>query len=262
MGIAQHDPYRNDRANMVSAAIEGRFGWQRDPREAGVMPIWAERYPNLPYVADGRDETDWTYAGRGTTAFDKFRLRDKAGTRHKRADFLSLKTDGIYADGKLPSKLSLTTGNRRTLDAILEGANNGHSFPTLVFASPNLEDGSPDPEGLAIFLDLAVVLRQGVTPIEDYPEGGYGKGRAPLAYMKWSAARKSGTKGKGESRAHMCAGFIDQNGNRWESPTKVSYPELVVSLSQFGIRRDSWERVHVQELPEFLENYDWDAISI
>lgn len=258
---------RNARSNLILRVLEGQNGWDRDPYSVLAAPEWCRRFPNLPIVADGREVTGYTRAGRGTTAFDVFRsfqaTDDNAGGVQYivRSDFLSVKTGNIGKDGKLPSKVEMSTGNRATLEAILEGVQAGASIPTLVFASGNLEDGSPDPWGLAIFLDLGEVLRNGVAPIEEYPEGGYGKGKAPLAYMKWSSPRKCGTKRSSREREHWSFPCIDEQGNRWDDASHVRYPELVCSLSQFGIKRESWVHIHVSDLPEYLERQDWERMS-
>ena len=136
----------NARSNLVSRSIEGRKGWSRDPYDAGVIKDWYSRFPNLPIVADGRrckvcrDKLDngqsplackdcYSAAGRGTNGFDLFRVVNS------RADFLSIKTETIGSKGELPSKLSLSTGNEGTLNALLEGIYAGNDLPTVVFAA-------------------------------------------------------------------------------------------------------------------------------
>lgn len=249
--------YRNGRANLVSWAIEGHFGWSRDPRAVGAGPTWDYRFPNLPFVRDGREETGNTRAGRGTTAFDLFRQVETSG--YLRTDFLSIKTEAIAADGKLPSKLDLSTGNVGTLDALLEGINNGVALPTVVFASENDENGDAVPDGLALVLDLGPVLR-GEIPFA--PEGGFGKGEAPDAYFRWSSARSSGKAGKHFAREEWSFPCVDEQGRRWVAPDRVQYSELVCSLSSLGIRRGDWTPVHVNQLPAFVETMNWSEMSL
>ncbi len=266
-GLQGRSQDRNARSNLIMRVLEGERGWTRDPHGVKIGPEWARRFPNLPFIADGRECTGFTRAGRGTTAFDMFRSFEAAdpnagGAKYiVRSDFLSIKTANIAADNKLPSKVELSTGNRTTLDAILEGVNAGASIPTLFFASGNLPDGSPDPWGLAIFLDLGEVLRKGVTPVEEYPEGGYRKGQAPLAYMKWSSPRACGGKRARQGRDHLEFPYIDSSGNMWDDSSHVRYPELVCSLSQFGITRESWWNIHVSDLPMYLEDQLWEPMA-
>lgn len=247
---------RADRSNLVSRELEGRNGWSRDPYEAKIIPDWLHRFPNLALVADGREETGFTRAGRGTTAFDLFRQVNAGGIL--RSDFLSIKTDTICSDGKLPSKIELSTGNQTTLAALLEGINRGAALPTVFFVSENDENGDPLEDGFAIFLDLAPILRRGIAPIESGP---YGKGEAPEAYFKWSAARKCGGKAKHLLRADLEFPHIDAQGRRWVAADKVCYPELVVSLSKLGIRRSSWYSVNMSDLQAMCEAQDWDRMS-
>lgn len=248
--------FRVGRSNLVSRAIEGQNGWNRDPYAVGAVPMWVERFPNLPIVADGREETGFTRAGRGTTAFDLFRTVDARG--FKRVDFLSIKTDTIADDGKLPSKLELSTGNIDTLNALLGGIDRGAALPTVVFASPNDENGDPLVDGLALCLDLGPVLRGGIAPITGGP---YGKGQAPTAYFRWSAGRPCGGKSKRVAREGFEFPYVDEQGRKWVAPDKVCYSELVCSLSSLGLSRSSWTPVHVSELPGMIEGMDWTAQS-
>ena len=248
--------YRTERSNLVSRTCEGRNGWFRDPHEAKVIPDWAHRFPNLPLVADGREETGYSRAGRGTTAFDLFRRVDIGGIY--RVDFLSIKTDTIGSDGKLPSKLELSTGRLETLVALLEGIHSGSALPTVVFVSENDEFGEPLEDGFAIFLDLAPILRRGIASIEHGP---YAKGKAPEAYFKWSSARPCGGKSKHLVRADREFPYVDEENRRWISPDKVCYPELVVSLSSLGLRRSDWRPINVRDLPEFVQAQDWDMMA-
>lgn len=247
------NPHRIGRATAVSEAIEGRNGWSRDPYEAGVIAEWRRIWPDLPVVADGREETGFTRAGRGTTAFDLFRTVEVGGGV-LRSDFLSLKTDTIGSDGKLPSKLELSTGNEGTLRALLAGIESGGSLYTLVFASVNDEDGNPSDEGFALFLDLAPILRAGIAGIESGP---YAKGQAPEAYFKWSSARPCGGKAKHLARADRTFPYVDEQGRKWIAADKVCYPELIVSLASLGIKRSSWIPCRMSDLPGMLETQDW-----
>lgn len=247
---------RVNRSNEVSRAIEGRFGWFRDPYAAEAVASWVAAFPNLPIVADGREETGMTRAGRGTTAFDLFRSVVAGGV--KRVDFLSIKTDTIGSDGKLPSKLELSTGNETTLNALLDGINNGAAYPTIVFASENDENGDPCDEGFAIFLDLAPILRAGIAGIEHGP---YGKGQAPEAYFKWSSARPCGGKHKKLARESMEFPCVDEQGRKWIAADRVCYPELVVSLSKLGIKRSSWIPCRMSDLARLCEDQDWDTMA-
>lgn len=250
------ETWRVNRSNLVSRALEGCFGWCRDPYSAGTVAEWRHRFPNLPIVADGRDETGHTRAGRGTTAFDLFRVREVRGML--RADFLSIKTDTIGSDGKLPSKLELSTGNETTLRAILEGIERGASLPTIVFASENDENGDPTEDGFAIFVDLAPILRGGIAPIEAGP---YGKGQAPEAYFKWSSARPCGGKAKKLAREGLDFPHVDEQGRKWIAADKVCYPELVVSLSKLGIKRSSWIPCNIRDLAHLCEDQDWGRMA-
>lgn len=249
--------YRIGRSNLVSTAIEGRNGWDRDPYAVGAVPTWVERFPGLPMVADGREVTHFTRAGRGTTAFDLFRQVESCGII--RTDFLSLKTDTIGPDGKLPSKVELATGNVETLSALLDGINRGAALPTLVFASENDDNGDPLLDGFAIVIDLGEVLRNGIAPIEAGP---YGKGQAPPAYFRWSAARPCGGKGKRILRENLTFPHIDEQGRRWVAPDKVCYSELVCSFAGLGLTRADWRPVHVSDLPGLVETLDWNILSL
>lgn len=244
---------RNARANMVSIALENS-GWDRDPFEVtGAIAEWNIRFPNVPMVADGRKATGFTRAGRGTTAFDLFRCNAVG-----RIDMLSIKTEAIEPGGKLPSKISLSTGKDATLTGILEGIRNGESLATLIFASGKDSEGNIQEQGLALFLNLGEVL-QGEIPFA--PEGGYGRGKSPAAYFKWSAARKSGSKRAHAARGEKVFPYVDSEGRRWIAADKVCYPELVVSLYGAGIRRNDWVDVHVSELPALVNGIDWNTIS-
>ncbi len=270
---------RNARSNLIMRVLEGVNGWNRDPYAVKAGETWRKRFPNLPFVADGRECTGYTRAGRGTTAFDLFRSFEvHAGPNGEStvvvgSDFLSIKTDQIGDDNKLPSKIELSTGLDRTLEAILEGVRNGASLPTLLFCSKT-EDDRPSPYGVALFLDLAPILRQGVASIDEQPEGGYKKGKAPLCYYKWSSARKCGGGDGGNRGDESCdygarllhfeqtdVPFYDAQGRKWTAPDKVHYPELVISLSQLGIKRAHWREVHVSDLPQFLEEQDWAGMA-
>jgi len=145
---------RDQRSNAVSGVLEeSSGGWSRDPYGACVVPVWVERFPGLALVADGRDSTGNTRRGRGTTGFDLFR---KVG---ERADFLSIKTETIEKTGRLPSKVSLSTGNESTLSGLLAGIMAGNALPTVIFASKNGEDG-PELDGKALFVDLGEKIRE------------------------------------------------------------------------------------------------------
>lgn len=246
---------RNERANLVSRTVEGRFGWVRDPYDAPeAVAHWKYRFPSLPIVADGRESTGFTRAGRGTTAFDLFRMVNDGGLL--RCDFLSLKTDTIADDGKLPSKIELATGNPVTMQAILDGINNGASLPTMLFCSPNDFNGEPMPDGVGLFLDLGPILRGGVAGIEGGP---YARGKAPPAYFKWSSARKTGGGSKGEIvRGDLEFPHVDEQGRKWLAFDRVCYPELIVSLAALGISRRDWTEMSVGEIPAFLEAQEWE----
>ena len=243
---------RNARSSMVTAEIEGFAGWNRDPYAAGVVPSWDSRFPDLPIVADGRESTGFSDAGRGTTGFDLFRLVDGV-----RADFLSVKTETIEPSGKLPSKLSLSTGNVETLQALIDGIKAGAALSTVVFCSKNGENG-PETDGLALFFDLAPYLRAGI-PMA--PENGWGKGKAPAVYFKWSSRRKCGGKHKAASRQDLEFPHVDEQGRKWSAPDYVHYRELVVSLSAMGIKRGSWIPCNVRDLPAMVERQNWHAFA-
>lgn len=256
---------RNARANMVSRAVEGRFGWVRDPFDApGAGETWEFRFPGLPLVADGREKTGFTRAGRGTTAFDLFRSVKAGGPsegrrEYTRIDFLSLKSDTIADDNKLPSKIELATGNPDTLAALCQGLCAGAALPTLLFCSRNDPAGDPEPEGVALFVDVGPIIRGGIADIENGP---YARGQAPPAYFKWSSGRACGGKSKGDAaRGELEFPHVDSQGRKWLNPSRVCYPELVVSLASLGIRRDSWTPIHVRDIPKFLESQNWGGMS-
>jgi hypothetical protein len=207
-------------------------------------------------VADGREETGFSRAGRGTTGFDLFRSVDSGGIM--RTDFLSVKTDTIV-DGKLPSRVQLSTGNTATLAALLEGINRGNSLVTLIFASEPDENGDPSPDGFAMVLDLGEVLRNGIAPIENGP---YGRGQAPPAYFRWSAARACGGKSKKILREGNEFPYVDDQGRKWIAADKVCYSELVCSLSAMGISKESWYPVHISDLVGLIESLEWDNLSM
>lgn len=245
---------RFNRSSLVSSAMEGSNGWDRDPYAAGAVPAWFDRFPDLPIVADGRKVTGFTRKGRGTTGFDLFRVVDSGGLL--RTDFLSIKTGKIEKTGKLPSKLELSTGNIETLDALIAGIAGGASLPTVVFVSRSLNGGIIDTDGLALFLELGAVLRKGIAGVD---EGPYGKGKAPPAYFKWSSRRKCG--GKYKTRVGEFP-QIDEQGRKWSAPNFVHYRELVVSLSALGISRSSWIPCSMGDLADFVECQDWDTMSL
>lgn len=239
---------RDKRSNMVVEAFSGSdFGWSRSPHDARVCADWDRRFPNLPLVSDGV-----TSRGRGTTGFDLFR---KVGCR---SDFLSVKTDTIEnKSGKLPSKLSLSTGNLETIWSLIEGINRGSSLATVVFSSYNGQDG-PRSDGLALFLDLAQYIRGGVATA---PKGGYRKGQAPPVYFKWSSRRKCGSKRAKLARINREYPYVDEQGRKWVSPEHVCYRELVVSLTAIGINRKSWVPCDMRDLPSMVEGQNWDRLS-
>lgn len=249
------NPLRIGRSILMSEAIEGQNGWNRDPHSVpGAPQAWVERFPGLPFVADGREETGMTRKGRGTTAYDLFR------SDGIRVDFLSLKSDLIAADGKLPAKVELSTGNRDTLDALMDGINRGASLYTVIFCSENDEFGNPSPEGFCLMLDLAPILRLGITPIGGGP---YPKGKAPPCYFRWSSPRKTGESGNGAARDREFLAYphVDEQGRLWESPTKVCYQELTISLSTLGYKRKDWIPCNVNELAGMIDAADWNLIT-
>lgn len=262
---------RSSRHGMVSYAIEGFNGWDRDPYRASAIHAYKLRFPNLPLVADGREETGNTRRGRGTTLIDLFRVRkDNVSTKMQLActDMLSIKTEDIPKGGKLPSKLSLATGNVVTQEAIREGAELGAPLATLVYASETDCFGRPMEQGLALFLDLAPIIREGIAPVSVIP---YRKGQAPEAYYKWSAPRPCGGKRgsygtfgtESVDRAELGREFpyVDEQGRRWVAADKVCYLETCISLSAMGINRGAWDPVSLNELPDYLESHDWNSIA-
>lgn len=265
---------RNARSNLVVRTIRGRNGWSQDPHSVDAGSEWDIRFPGVPFVRDSRPETGNTTAGRGTTALDLFRhvLVETGDFQYPRHDFLSVKTDRIDDDGTLPSKVELSTGKTETLQGLLDGISSGSPLHTLIFASGEDEDGNPSASGYCLFLDLGKVIREhGVQGIEEYPEGGYRKGKAPVAYFKWSSARKCGG-GTGGDRSeipfsqrqeHFSSSdepLIDSWGRKWVSADKVCYPELVISLSSLGFKRNSWIPIHVSQLVDWLENQSWEEL--
>ena len=253
--MAQTD--RSDRSSMVTMAIEGNDGWVRDPYSVtNGAREWALRFPDLPFVADGREVSGFTRKGRGTTVFDLFRSVVSGGVC--RTDFLSVKTDTIQPDGKLPSKLEVSTGNMSTIQAIISGVNGGASIPTLVWASKPDPFGGTEETGLGLFLDIAPVIRAGVCGIEGGP---YAKGQAPECYLKWSSSRPCGGKNKAAQRADLEFPCVDEKGRKWIAPDKVCYPELIVNLSAMGIRRNDWVEMRLDDIPDVIESQPWDRIT-
>jgi len=303
----------NQRSNLVSAMLENA-GWGVDPYSAGVIPAWNTRYPDLPIVADGRpcdyhrrlkgnDRVSspndprakvcpdcYVKRGRGSTIFDLFRF-----VLGIRSDFLSIKTETIEKSGKLPSKLSLATGNVSTLDGMFSGILAGNALPTVVFASKNGENG-PEVEGSALFLDLGREIRKMGAWMVDYravnealaltlpedeakvllervemvcshphiptaPEGGWGKGKAPIMYRKWSSRRHCGGKHKKVAREGWIFPCVDDQGRKWSTPEYVHYRECVVSLSAMGINRKKWIPCSIADLPELVEKQDWRGMA-
>lgn len=253
---------RGVRSVTVSLALEhSSAGWDRDPYRAGAVGHYTRTFPNLPIVADGRDVTNNTRKGRGTTAFDLFRSVPIPGTQHKRVDLLSIKTATIGKDGKLPSKVECSTGNEETLQGLIEGIHNGGSLATVIFASENdPETGEPSSDGYALFVNLGPVLRAGIA--EPLPDGErYGRGRAPTAYYKWSSSRKCGGKSKHIAREGLSFPHIDEKGRKWTAPDRVCYRELVVSLASMGVKREAWVRCNIRDIPAMVNGQDWDAIT-
>lgn len=248
---------RFSRSGVVSGFMEGRYGWNRDPYDAGVIPAWYDRWPDLPIVADGREVTGYTKKGRGTTAFDLFRQVESGGLL--RDDFLSIKTITIEKSGKLASKIEVSTGNVETVDALVSGVQAGASLPTVIFASRNNFDGTIAHDGMALFLDLGPIIRKGIADVNGGP---YGPGKAPPCYFKWSSRRPCGGKYKHKAREGKEYPYIDEQGRKWSASNYVHYRELVVSLSACGLDRSSWIPCHISKLADFVEIQGWDAMNL
>lgn len=257
--MVQTNGGRYDREVSVAGWIEGRNGWNRSPYDVkGMVGHLATVYPMVPIVDDGP-----TPVGRGSTGADLFRVRNVGGgcVRH---DVLSIKTTKLdEGGGKLPSKVSLSTGNNGApgmLSSMLKGA----PLPSLIFAADDTDDDS----GVAIMLDMGKIVRE--SGLTFAPEEGFARGKAPPVYIKWSAARKSGTKGTHIGRKDMNFPCIDQHQEiggetypvrRWVSADRVQYAEINVSLYACGIRRDSWVPMNGAKLPAFVESFAWNEAA-
>ena len=295
----QRNPHRSGRSALVTRALVDS-GWSQDPYTARVIPEWKHRYPDLPIVADGRPckahrdagvtspddpralNCDDCYVdrGRGTTLIDLVR-RDTSGGLN-RADFLSIKTGKIGADGKLPSRIDLGTGNVETIRAIETAALGGSSIPVLFFASEDTEDGEPSEDGYAVFVNVAPFIREhGCVPISTE---GYGRGQAPPCYVALSSRRITGVPGgnkaaskavqahetmglplppgKWYKRAHNFKPGFDDKGRFWSKPYAVHYSELRFSLSACGIKREHWKRVNLSDIARFVDSHDWDEMAL
>jgi hypothetical protein len=237
---------RFSRSAVVTAAItDADRGWHRNPFNVpGAVADWTARFPDVPIVDDGASDR-----GRGSTAFDLVRKVNDGGL--VRFDWLSIKTGGIESGNKLPSKFTLTTGNPATFDGLVSAYRAGSPLPTVMFASRPKSD-----KGVALFADLGKFIRHhGIVPVEDYPVGGFGRGKAPPFYFKWSARRPSGVKKAARLRSMgipVSEGYEVVNGVRLGADW-VQYPELVVSLAALGVRRSTWIPAHVNQIPLMLD---------
>jgi hypothetical protein len=238
---------RTKRSALVTAAIiAADKGWSRDPFAVpGAVANWGHNFPNTPIVSDG--ETD---RGRGSTAFDLVRSVDIGSIR--RFDWLSIKTAAVEGLNKVPSQFKLSTGNPETVASLIDAVKNGASYATLFFASKGNSE-----KGYALCADLAPYIRQfGVAPIEDYPIGGYGRGKAPPFYVKWSRPRPSGVKRLQRARnagIPVDETIIENDGVRY-GPGWIQYSEFTMSLAALGVRRSTWNAgVNVNSLPLFLD---------
>lgn len=246
---------RHAREGMVSEAICGADDrWNRNLYEVpGAVAEWMRRFPDVPIVDDGE-----TKAGRGDTAKDLGRRVDDSGI--SRFDYLAIKTGTVESSGKVPSQFKICTGNPETINGIISGIEAGASFPTLFFCSKRGTDGEPSPRGYALFADLAPVFREyGIAGIEQYPDGGYERGKAPPLYVKWSSPRRSGTKTLARMRK---AGLpVDEtvriiNGVMC-GPGWFRYQELTLSLASLGVRKSSWYAgIHVNSLGLMLDRQE------
>jgi hypothetical protein len=175
------------------------------------------------------------------------------------------------------------TGNN-ALPAVLAGIfDHNASYVSLIWASKS----SGDREGFAVILDLAPFLRslEGAIPVS--PAGGFGRGKAPPIYVKTQpritgipggnrAAREAVIRherdgvalppGKWFNRRDLEFPHVDESvefrGGTiplkvWDTPYRVRYGSLHVSLHACGISQSRWTPLHVDDLPEFVEAYNW-----
>jgi hypothetical protein len=238
---------RNWREDLLATAIiAADFGWNRNPFEIpGAVADWGHKFPTVPLVDDGE-----TAAGRGSTAFDLVRRVNSGGL--SRYDWLSLKTGSVESSGKIPTQYKLTTGNPETVAGIVSAVKAGAPYATCFFASRSKQE-----RGCVIFADLAPAIRaHGIVGITDYPAGGFGRGKAPPFYVKWSSPRPSGVKRIEAMRRHGIP--VDEKERVIDGvihgPGYFRYPELTISLSALGVRRSSWyPGVHVNSIPLLLD---------
>ncbi len=237
----------NWREALVATAIESsEQGWHRNPYEVeGAVRDWTLKFPDVAIVDDGK-----TSKGRGSTAFDLVRRVET--DRLVRFDWLSIKTGTVEGANKVSGQYKLCVGNPQTIKGILDAVESGVSYATVFFTSKSKTE-----RGYTIFADLAPYIREhGVVPIEEYPEGGYKKGKAPPFYVKWCSRKPSGVKRLAGMRSLGLP--VDEstrviNGVRM-GPGWIQYPELVVSLSALGVSRANWHAgVHVNSIPLMLD---------
>jgi hypothetical protein len=269
---------------ILHAALGWRIDWM-DVQDGAAA--YKAAFPGVKLVRDGRpcpmhfsaghtQRQDpvcvmcpkcFSSKGRGITLVDALRTVERGGLIVH--EFLSFKSASIGKDGKLPSWLGLTTGNLSTLQAIQDAICSGTPLWTVVWASrPDEHTGS------ALVIDLAPIIRAGVVPITEYPDGnmrpiirsdgkaGYPRGRAPeTAYHRWASWQKSGE--PTIARLIELGAIQPTEDSVWNGEAEwkmgaVRYPQLTVGISkkrlaQLGV---TWHHnVHVRDLPVLVDSY-------
>jgi hypothetical protein len=294
---------------MLALAMQNSgLGWERNLSDVDQgVKTWDHTFGSksaaatpaqpdgVPYVADGRrceacrrkiEQTKaavpvcpacYSAKGRGTTAIDKGRVRETGGLI--RVDLVSEKTDKLTKTGGFPSKVEVSTGNDKTLAALVRAANDGAAIPTVIFVSADNPDGSPSEQGYALFLDIGALIRsQGVAV------GKFTKGNAPSVWQRFGARRNCGATSRANAAAiknggdgegtpvepgHWCKRAdwdfptIDLTGRRWSKPWYVHYPQLFVNINKKHLAKHglAWVACHVSEVPALVEAQEWGAMG-
>ena len=239
--------------------------WKRDPFGVNGGPAMLSKLGIKP-VSDG--DTD---KGRGSTAWDLYRARDIGGVSV--LDAIQVKTGKIKGTS-VPSEVMLATGNAVTPAIIRAILDMGCRWDLLFIA------GAKDSEYVRVlFLDIGERIRA----CQDGISVRTGKGNTDPFFVKLSDTRISGAyrheieafesygkplpAGKSwQKRAnwdfpHAEDPFeyngVSIPGKVWETPYKVRYAQLCVSLYRLGIRQNDWAMVRRDEVPAMVSGYDF-----
>jgi hypothetical protein len=239
--------------------------WKRDPYEVSGGPAFLSTLGIKP-VSDGETEQ-----GRGSTAWDLYRARDIGGVSV--LDAVQVKTGKIKGTS-VPSEVMLATGNSVTPAIIRAILDTGCRWDLLFIA------GDPKQEFVKVLMmDIGERIREVQNSIRVRDS----QGDAAPFFVKLSDTRISGASrddiraferfgvplpaGKSWSKRahfdfpHAEDPFTYKNetipGRVWETPYKVRYAQLCVSLYRLGIRQNDWATVHRSEIPGIVASYDF-----